>query len=70
MNKNQNTEKIRIATKKILSCFEAIEVMYEAVHEMYAVYSSISGVSIQNQNMGSIFLDSGKAISTAEAAHC
>jgi hypothetical protein len=70
MNKNQNTDIIKTATQKILSCGDAIGVMYEAVHEMYEVYSSISGVTIQNQNMGSIFLDSGKAISTVEAAHC
>jgi len=66
----QNTDKIRMATQKILSCGDAFGVMYEAVHEMYEVYASISGISIQNQNMESIFLDSGKAISTPEAAHC
>ena len=70
MNENQNTDIIKTATQKILSCGNAIGVMHEAVHEMYAVYSSISGVTMQNQNTESIFLDSGKAISTAEAAHC
>jgi predicted RNA methylase len=70
MNKNQNTDKIRIATQKILSCDDAIGEMHEAVHEMYEVYTSISGVSMQNQNTESIYLDSGKAISTEEAAHC
>ena len=70
MDTHQDTERIRIATQKILNCGDAFGVMYEAVHEMYEVYASISGVSIQNQNRESIFLDSGKAISTPEAAHC
>lgn len=70
MIKNQKTATIRIATQKIIGCGDAISTMYEAVHEMYAVYSSISGVSIQNQNTETIFLDSGKAISITEAAHC
>ena len=47
---NQNADKIRIATKKILSCGDAFGIMYEAVHEMYEVYASISGIGIQNQN--------------------
>ena len=70
MDYNQNADKIRVATHKILTCGDAFGIMYEAVHEMYEVYVSISGIGIQNQNMKSIFLDSGKAISTPEAAHC
>lgn len=67
---NQHADKIRVATHKILTCGDAFGVMHEAVHEMYEVYASISGIGIQDQNMESIFLDSGKAISTAGAAHC
>lgn len=70
MSCTQNADKIRVATQKILNCGDAFGIMYEAVHEMYEVYASISGIGIQNQNRKSIFLDSGKAISTPEAAHC
>jgi len=58
-------------TKILLECGNNAELMKLAVDQIYKIYSRITGVKIESINQDNdILLPSGKAISTAAAAHC
>jgi hypothetical protein len=61
---NQNTQ-------LLLDCGDNAGLMKLAVDKIYKIYSHITGVKIDQLNVDKdILLPSGKAISTAAAAHC
>jgi predicted RNA methylase len=61
---------LKQARNLILHCENDIASMKQAVDMMYLVYTSLSPVTITNQNDANIYLPSGKAISPSQAAHC
>ncbi len=61
---------LKNATNTILNCGNSVGEMKKSVDCMYEIYSSVSGVTFNNQNDEELFLRSGKAISTSEAAFC
>jgi hypothetical protein len=64
-------EKIKKSTENLLTCNDDFARMKFAVDQMYQVFSEITGVNIGQLNTEKdIMLPSGKAISTAAAAHC
>jgi hypothetical protein len=70
MNKNYFGT-VRQSAQDILFCADDFAVMKQAVDELYRVFSSITDVRIDQLNGDKdIMLPSGKAISTAAAAHC
>jgi len=70
MNKNY-FETVHQSAQDILFCADDYAIMKKAVDELYRVFSEISGVTIDQLNRDAdIMLPSGKAISTAAAAHC
>lgn len=55
----------------LISCADNFILMKQSIDELYRVFSSITGVTVDNLNQDKdIMLPSGKAISTAAAAHC
>jgi len=70
MNKNFY-ETVHQSAQDILFCADDFAIKKKAVDELYRVFSSITGVKIDHLNRDAdIMLPSGKAISTAAAAHC
>lgn len=64
-------EKIRKSTENLLTCNNDFARMKCAVDQMYEVFSEITGVTFDQLSTDKdIMLPSGKAISTAAAAHC
>ncbi|PZX17839.1 hypothetical protein LX69_01252 [Breznakibacter xylanolyticus] len=61
---------LKQARNLILHCHNDIACMKQAVDTMYRVYTSLSPVTITDQNDANIYLPSGKAISPSQAAHC
>lgn len=58
-------------TKILLECGDNAAEMKQAVDQLYRIYSSITKVKVDQINIDKdIMLPSGKAISTAAAAHC
>lgn len=65
------TETIRQSAETMLECNNDFFLMKKAVDQMYQIFSKITGVTIDQMNQDKdIMLPSGKAISTASAAHC
>lgn len=54
----------------IIQCGEDYNKMKQSVEKIYEIFSSITGIDINNLNEGDIHLPSGKAISPSGAAHC
>lgn len=64
-------ERLNRNTKTLLKCGNNAAEMKQAVEELYRIYSSITEVKVDQINIDKdIMLPSGKAISTAAAAHC
>jgi hypothetical protein len=64
-------ETVQQSAQNILCCADDYAIMKRAVDELYRVFSTITGVTIDHLNSDKdIVLPSGKAISTAAAAHC
>jgi hypothetical protein len=64
-------ERLNRNTKTLLKCGNNAAEMKQAVDELYRIYSSITEVKVDQINTDKdIMLPSGKAISTAAAAHC
>jgi hypothetical protein len=64
-------EAVQQSAQSLLCCADDFAVMKLAVDELYRVFSEITGVTIDQLNRDTdIMLPSGKAISTAAAAHC
>lgn len=64
-------ETIRPAARYLLDCSDDFLLMKNAVDELYQLFSRITGVKIENLSSDKdIMLPSGKAISSASAAHC
>jgi hypothetical protein len=64
-------ECVRQSTETLIVCGDDFALMKQAVDELYRVFSSITGVRIDQLGADKdIMLPSGKAISTAAAAHC
>ena len=62
---------VRQTVQVLLNCSDDYALMKQAVDDLYQVFSSITGVTINQLNRDKdIILPSGKAISTAAAAHC
>jgi len=61
---------IRASINTILGCGDNIAYMKQAVDCFYKVFQEYSDVSVLDQNDPNIYLDSGKAISPSQAAHC
>lgn len=57
-------------TKAILFDRENYKLLYEGVHALHDLYSSVTGVAAVNNNDNNIYLPTGKAISPGQAAHC
>ena len=58
-------------TQLLLNCGDDVGLMKLAVDQTYKIYSQITGVKIDTIHQDKdILLSSGKAISTAAAAHC
>jgi predicted RNA methylase len=69
--KNLFIDELTQARDTLLSCGNDFALMKHAVDVLYRLFSQITGVSIQHLNRDKdILLPSGKAISTAAAAHC
>jgi len=65
-----NTNIIKRAIEKLISCGDDFLVMKQSVESLYKVFNSITGIDIYNLGVGDIHLPSGKAISPSGAAHC
>jgi len=62
---------VHLSAQTLLCCGDDFRLMKLAVDELYRVFSAITGVTIDQINScKDILLPSGKAISTASAAHC
>ena len=71
MSEKIYTEIIRQAAINLLQCDDNYAVMKQSVDQMYQVFSQITGITINQLNEDKdIMLPSGKAISSAAAAHC
>lgn len=70
MRSKNHFDILKEATLLLLNCGEESGLMKQAVDQMYDVFTSFSAVDTSNQNDDEIILDSGKAISPAEAAQC
>ena len=58
-------------TQTLLECNDNVALMKHAVDELYRIYSQITGVKADQFNLyKDVMLPTGKAISTAAAAHC
>lgn len=58
-------------TRLLLNCGNNVGQMKQAVDQLYLIYSQITGITIDQLNSDNDYmLPSGKAISTAAAAHC
>jgi len=56
---------------KLLNCKDDFKQMRESTHQLYQIFSHITGVNINDQNQDKdIMLPEGKAISSVSAAHC
>lgn len=70
MNKAQ-VEIVRQSAYSLINCADNIGLMKRTVDELYRIFSSITGVTMDRLNSDeAVMLPSGKAISTAAAAHC
>jgi len=64
-------ETLKLNYLRLLECKDEVWQMKQAVDELYQIFSQITGVTIDQFNQHPDFmLPSGKAISTAGAAHC
>lgn len=64
-------ETVRQAAYTLVNCADDIGLMKRTVDELYRIFSAITGVTIDGLNSDeAVMLPSGKAISTAAAAHC
>lgn len=71
VNLTHQKAELKEAAEQILRCDTDFLQMKEAVDRMYHIFSSITGVTINNINIDKdVMLPAGKAISTAAAAHC
>ncbi|MDR3705559.1 MAG: hypothetical protein P4L28_06605 [Paludibacteraceae bacterium] len=56
---------------KLLNCKDDFKQMRESTHQLYQIFSHITGININDQNLDKdIMLPEGKAISSVSAAHC
>ncbi len=59
------------SAQTLLCCGDNFRLMKQAVDELYRIFSTITGVTIDQLNCDKdIWLPSGKAVSTIAAAHC
>lgn len=70
MKSVNHRNKLKEATFLLLNCGNEPGLMKQAADSMYEVFTSYSAVNTSDQNDAEIILDSGKAISPAEAAQC
>lgn len=69
--KNHFIDELTQARDTLLACDNDFALMKHAVDQLYRLFNQITGVSIHHLNEDKdILLPSGKAISTAAAAHC
>lgn len=70
MNKAQ-IETVRQSVHALVNCADDFALMKRSVDELYRIFSTITGVTLDQLNSAEdVLLPSGKAISTAAAAHC
>lgn len=68
---NEQIKTVRQAAHTLVNCADDFGLMKRSVDDLYRVFSSITGVTIDQLNSDKdVMLPSGKAISTAAAAHC
>lgn len=69
--KNHFIDELTQARDTLLACDNDFALMKHAVDDLYRLFNQITGISIHHLNEDKdILLPSGKAISTAAAAHC
>ncbi len=71
MTDKTHIESVGQSAKTLIACGDDFALMKQAVDELYRVFSGITGVRVDQLGADKdIMLPSGKAISTAAAAHC